>query len=146
MLETFYTLKEAADALKISTKMLNELLHQGVINAVRIGTRWRIPESALNLLAAIDTLPRQYKSKQRQQDQGLYGNSSAGFMAEGGNLFPAPEETMKKVSGRGLQKRRMLSMDELKEQYPDNGTEAKIVNLSMTSLIPKEKENEKDGK
>lgn len=47
MQEKLYTLKEIADALRLSYHSVFNMVHSGKIKAVKFGTHWRITESEL---------------------------------------------------------------------------------------------------
>ncbi len=44
---TLYTVQEVADALRVHARTAYRLITGGEIKAVKIGSQWRIPESAL---------------------------------------------------------------------------------------------------
>lgn len=45
---TLYTVQEVADTLRVHARTAYRLITNGEIKAVKIGSQWRIPESALN--------------------------------------------------------------------------------------------------
>ncbi len=49
--ETFLNVKDAASALAVSPYTLREWLKTGKVRGVKIGTKWRVPHSALVELA-----------------------------------------------------------------------------------------------
>ncbi len=50
-METFYTVEETAEILKVSAVTVKRMLLQGRLRGVKIGKLWRIPESAIDGLA-----------------------------------------------------------------------------------------------
>ena len=46
----FYTIKEAADALKVSVPTVRRWIEDNTIEARKIGGRWRIPSSEIDRL------------------------------------------------------------------------------------------------
>ena len=49
---TYWTVKEAADELRISTQTIYRLLEPGKIRAIRVGDSWRIDRAATIRAAA----------------------------------------------------------------------------------------------
>lgn len=43
------TIQEVADILRIHPRTAYRLVKQGSLNAIRVGTQWRVPESAMFL-------------------------------------------------------------------------------------------------
>lgn len=50
---TLYTVREVAEALRIHQRTAYRLITEGAIKAIKIGSQWRVPESAL--MEFIDT-------------------------------------------------------------------------------------------
>ena len=44
---TLYTVQEVADTLRVHARTVYTLIKRQEIKAIRIGTQWRVPESAL---------------------------------------------------------------------------------------------------
>lgn len=42
-----FTVQEVAQSLRVHTRTVYSLIHQGELKAVKVGTQWRVPESAL---------------------------------------------------------------------------------------------------
>jgi excisionase family DNA binding protein len=50
--EAFYTLKEAAQLLRIAERTLRRLLQAGKMRGYRLGRQWRIPRSDIDRMIA----------------------------------------------------------------------------------------------
>ena len=44
---TLFTVQEVAQSLRVHSRTVYSLIHQGELKAVKVGTQWRVPESAL---------------------------------------------------------------------------------------------------
>lgn len=55
MAETFLTVQQAAARLQVTPQTLRGWIRAGAVRAVRLGRAWRIPESALEELAKVNT-------------------------------------------------------------------------------------------
>lgn len=48
--ETYYTIQEIADLLKVSSRTVRNWINEGKLEALRFGREFRIPETALKMM------------------------------------------------------------------------------------------------
>jgi excisionase family DNA binding protein len=56
--ETFLTVQEVADRLRVAPRTIYRLLAEGAIEAVRVGRNWRVSPSALERYLMTNTVLR----------------------------------------------------------------------------------------
>lgn len=65
---TLHTVKEVADMLRVHTRTVYRLILDGHLKAIKIGTQWRVPESAM--MEFIESGWRQAATKRKKPEKG----------------------------------------------------------------------------
>ena len=76
-----YTPKEVAAFLKLSPQTIRDLIQSGKLQAVKIGRKWRVPETSLEALTKIPTR-RGRPTKQRAHNAAVSSALEALLMDE----------------------------------------------------------------